>query len=162
MSGTQGLGNVLEAAKFEDDALYVHLYVQCTLHQHPSSKNIASYPKPELDPLNCVTTMVTLTFSTFWIFLCMYFVRHCFICRPSDSTVPEYAGIEPRTRRSSHWATSHPLLELYKWPQHLNRMRMWQGLKKGGIFLDFKIPFFNTTASYAATVFKDAEWIPGN
>ncbi len=47
----------------------------------------------------------------------MYFIQHCFICRPSDSTVSEDAGIEPRTvatsalgvRRSSHSATSHPL-----------------------------------------------------
>ncbi len=49
-------------------------------------------------------------------FLCMYFIQHCFICRPSDSTVSEDALIEPRTvatsalaiRRSSHTATSHP------------------------------------------------------
>jgi hypothetical protein len=27
----------------------------------------------------------------------MYFIQHCFMCRPSDSTVSEYAGIEPRT-----------------------------------------------------------------
>jgi hypothetical protein len=27
----------------------------------------------------------------------MYFIRHCFIGRPSDSTVPENAGMEPRT-----------------------------------------------------------------
>ncbi len=26
-----------------------------------------------------------------------YFIQHCFICRPSDSTVPMDAGIEPRT-----------------------------------------------------------------
>ncbi len=44
--------------------------------------------------------------------------QHCFICRSSDSTVSPDAGIEPRTvatlaldvRRSSHLATSHPLL----------------------------------------------------
>ncbi len=27
----------------------------------------------------------------------MYFIEHCFICRPSDSTASEIAGIEPRT-----------------------------------------------------------------
>ncbi len=27
----------------------------------------------------------------------MYCVQHCFICRPSDSTVSADAGIEPRT-----------------------------------------------------------------
>ncbi len=49
-------------------------------------------------------------------FLCMYLIQHCFICRPSDSTVSEDAGIEPRTiaasalvvRCSSHSATSQP------------------------------------------------------
>jgi hypothetical protein len=42
-------------------------------------------------------------------------IQHCFICRPSDSTVSEDAGIEPRTvassalavRRSNHSAGSH-------------------------------------------------------
>jgi len=28
---------------------------------------------------------------------CMYVIQHCFIRRPSDSTVSEDAGIEPRT-----------------------------------------------------------------
>ncbi len=32
----------------------------------------------------------------FWDFL-FYFIYHCFICRPLDSTVSEDAGIEPRT-----------------------------------------------------------------
>ncbi len=27
----------------------------------------------------------------------MYFIQHCFICRPSISNVSEDAGIEPRT-----------------------------------------------------------------
>jgi hypothetical protein len=33
----------------------------------------------------------------FGFFLFMYGMHHCFICRPSDSTVLEDAGIEPRT-----------------------------------------------------------------
>jgi hypothetical protein len=45
----------------------------------------------------------------------MYFIQHCFICRPSDSTVSEDAGIEPRTvatsalavRRFNQLARSH-------------------------------------------------------
>jgi len=52
-----------------------------------------------------------------WIF--SFYVRYstlCFICRPSDFTVSEDAGIEPRTvpttavavRRSNHSARSHP------------------------------------------------------
>jgi hypothetical protein len=44
----------------------------------------------------------------------MYYIQHCFICRPSDSTVRTDAGIEPRTvatgalavRRSNHSARS--------------------------------------------------------
>jgi hypothetical protein len=32
----------------------------------------------------------------FFLF-CSYNIHHCFICRPSDSTVPTDAGIEPRT-----------------------------------------------------------------
>jgi hypothetical protein len=46
----------------------------------------------------------------------MYCIQDSFICRPSDSTVSEDAGIEPRTvattaltvRRSNHKAKSHP------------------------------------------------------
>ncbi len=49
-------------------------------------------------------------------FLSMYVIQHCFICRPSDSTVSENAGFEPRTvetlvltaRRSNLSARSHP------------------------------------------------------
>ncbi len=45
-----------------------------------------------------------------------YFIQHCFICSPPDSTVSNDAGIEPRTvattalavRRSKHTAKSHP------------------------------------------------------
>ncbi len=44
------------------------------------------------------------------------FIQHCFICRPSDSTVSEDAGIAPRNvatkalaaRRSNYSARSHP------------------------------------------------------
>ncbi len=33
----------------------------------------------------------------FFRFFSMYCIQHCFICRPSDTTVSEDAGIEPRT-----------------------------------------------------------------
>ena len=41
----------------------------------------------------------------------LYVIQHCFICRPSDSTVSEDAGIEPRplamtARHSNHLATT--------------------------------------------------------
>jgi hypothetical protein len=48
----------------------------------------------------------------FFIFIfSSYYIQHYFICRPSDSTVPTDAGIEPRTvatgalavRRSNHY-----------------------------------------------------------
>jgi hypothetical protein len=47
----------------------------------------------------------------------MYVIQHCFICRPSDFTVSEDAGIEPRTaailaltaRRFIHSGRSHSL-----------------------------------------------------
>ncbi len=35
--------------------------------------------------------------GVFCIFIFMCIFQHCFICRPSDSTVSEDAGIEPRT-----------------------------------------------------------------
>jgi hypothetical protein len=46
----------------------------------------------------------------------MYVIQHCFISRPSDSTVSDDAGIKPRTvatlaliaRRYNHSARSHP------------------------------------------------------
>ncbi len=49
-------------------------------------------------------------------FLFMYDIQHCFICRPSDSTVSEAAGIQLRTvattalavRRSNHSVRFHP------------------------------------------------------
>ncbi len=52
----------------------------------------------------------------FWIFCYIFvYVQHFFICRPSDSTVSEDAGIECRNvrtlaltaRRFKHWARSH-------------------------------------------------------
>jgi hypothetical protein len=51
----------------------------------------------------------------------MNYIQHCFICHPSDSTVSEDAGIEPRTvatlalavGRSNHSARSHPHPQFY-------------------------------------------------
>ncbi len=42
--------------------------------------------------------MMDLKEGFFWDFsFFMYDIQHCFICRPSHSTVSEDAGIEPRT-----------------------------------------------------------------
>jgi hypothetical protein len=48
----------------------------------------------------------------FGFFRFMYAFQHCFICRPSYSTVSEDAGIEHR--RSNHWARSHSFLPKQK------------------------------------------------
>jgi hypothetical protein len=50
-------------------------------------------------------------FSGGFFYFFAYYIQHCFICRPSDSTVQTDAGIEPRTvatgaltiRRSNHY-----------------------------------------------------------
>jgi hypothetical protein len=49
------------------------------------------------------------------VYFYMYDIQHCFVCRPSDSTVLKDAGIEPRivaikalaVRRFNHLARSH-------------------------------------------------------
>ncbi len=49
----------------------------------------------------------------------MYFIQHCFICRPSDSIVLEDAGIEPWTpdthlvEQVGDFGPSRQLLEVY-------------------------------------------------
>jgi hypothetical protein len=40
------------------------------------------------------------------IYFFSYFIQHCFICRPSDSTVPTDAWIEPRTVATSALAAT--------------------------------------------------------
>jgi hypothetical protein len=64
---------------------------------------------------SCPLHNATQQESRYWtgrlfISFCSYNIQHCFICRPSDSTVPTDAGIEPWTvatcalavRRSNH------------------------------------------------------------
>jgi hypothetical protein len=61
-------------------------------------------PSSPMDPPKGVGPSTTL------FFFFSYNIQHCFICRPSDSSVPTDAGIEPRTvatcalavRRSNH------------------------------------------------------------
>jgi hypothetical protein len=58
---------------------------------------------------NIPNTIFYYFLGGFFLFF-SYYIQHCFICRPSDSTVPTDAGIEPRTvatcalavRRSNH------------------------------------------------------------
>jgi hypothetical protein len=42
----------------------------------------------------CAVSLQTLLKGDFWYF--QYFIQYCFICCPSDSTVSEDAGIEPK------------------------------------------------------------------
>ena len=90
-----------------------------------------------------------LTGDFFGFFNFMYDIQHCFICRPTDSTVSEDAEIEPRTvvtsalavRRSSHSATSHPQVkllpllsisgDLYYNVRHLHRWSLGANMREG-------------------------------
>ncbi len=47
------------------------------------------------DPGSTKHVYIFFSGGFFWIF--KYFIQHYYICRPSDSTVPVNAGIEPRT-----------------------------------------------------------------
>ncbi len=73
--------------------------------------------KPNCSRLFCSSLCWKLKNGNFFdFFLFMYVIQHCFICRPSYSTVSEDAGIESRivatlaltVRRSNHLARSHP------------------------------------------------------
>jgi hypothetical protein len=48
----------------------------------------------------------------FWIFFPTYCIQHCFICGPSDSTVSDDAGIEPRTVATSALDTRLDLIHI--------------------------------------------------
>jgi hypothetical protein len=63
-----------------------------------------------------LTIVYVILTGGFFGFFMYVLIQHCFIYRPSDSTVSEDAGTKPRTvatsalivRGSSHSATSHP------------------------------------------------------
>jgi hypothetical protein len=83
--------------------------------------------------------IIIIIFSFF-----LYCIQHCFICRPSDSTVSEDAGIEPRTvatmalmaRRSSLSAISHSQSATYidhplsarSHPQNFHRRTLYNNI----------------------------------
>ncbi len=85
------------------------------------SLSLSSYQFPILE--NFIYSKQNMKLFFRWdfgrfFFLSVYctYIQHCFICRPSDSSVSEDAGIAPRTvatsalaavRRSNHSATSH-------------------------------------------------------
>jgi hypothetical protein len=91
-------------------------------------KEIGGRVEESLSPLQfwcyCPSSQRMFFFKYFlgdFFYLFSYYIHHSFICRPTDSTVPTDAGIEPRTvatdalavRRSNHLARSHPLFFLF-------------------------------------------------
>jgi hypothetical protein len=49
-----------------------------------------------------------LSIGEFYAWIFKYFIQHCFICRPLDSTFFKYAGIEPRTAATLALAVRRP------------------------------------------------------
>ncbi len=50
--------------------------------------------KADLGLVLKIESLMTFFRRSTCYFLCLYFIQHCFIYRPSDSTVLEDAGIE--------------------------------------------------------------------
>ncbi len=68
--------------------------------KHGHTNNVDNFPTR--------LSIISLT-GGFLPFLCMYFIQHCFIYRPSDSAASEDAGIVPRTVATSALAVRRPL-----------------------------------------------------
>ncbi len=76
-----------------------------------------------------------------------YFIQHCFICRTSDSTMSEDAGIKPWTvataalvnGRSYHSARSHPQMTVYRDGIHKSTisLRLLEISQTWGFYLSF-------------------------
>jgi hypothetical protein len=82
-----------------------------------------------------------------YFFISIYVIQHCFICRPSDSTASEDAGIEPRTvatlaliaRRFNQLARSHP--HLARSHPHLARSHPGAGKLCTRLSSSYLLPF---------------------
>ncbi len=61
-------------------------------------ENYASYSIYALSNFSCMRFFKIIKTGIFLGFF-MYFIQHYFICRPSESTVSEDAGIEPKIIR---------------------------------------------------------------
>jgi hypothetical protein len=65
-------------------------------------RKVSSYMRKSANEEGAYLSMTapdTLCSFFFWgggNFIFLYYIQHCFICRPSDSTVSEDAGIEPQ------------------------------------------------------------------
>ncbi len=80
-------------------------------------------------------------------FFSLYCIQHCFICRPSDSTVSEDAGSNPRLLQLWHWQSDaltarldliHTKLDLIH--QMLLEVQSWTGILRD--FSAEKSPFW--------------------
>ncbi len=65
------------------------------------NKNVLALTSVAFRPMTVEVPNLALTRNetntSSWLNFFMYFIQHCLICRPSESTVSEDAGIEPRT-----------------------------------------------------------------
>jgi hypothetical protein len=79
----------LYCAPAEQPVLYTNIIILLTILCH--FRIVALY--------YCKFVRNKIFFRFFYIFLYFfsYYIQHCFICRPTDSTVPTDAGIEPGT-----------------------------------------------------------------
>jgi hypothetical protein len=75
------------------NGIFVAVHVHTWIHWREETTGEAGFAPPEL-------FLRSVNRGILWIFY-MYFIQHCFICRPLDSTVSEDAGIEPRTVATS-------------------------------------------------------------
>jgi hypothetical protein len=75
----------------------------------------------------------------FWFFFLCYYIQHCFICRPSDFTVSEDAGMEPRTVATSTLAvrrSNHYRLDLIHFSYRFSVILLLTRTRLFGIFSD--------------------------
>jgi len=91
--------------------------LKCNSLQHQVVKNIQNRHNIRI---YCTISSSLILTAGFLIFV-LYFIQHCFNCRPLNYTVSEDAGLEPRTvaalalavRRSNISARSDPLSARY-------------------------------------------------
>jgi hypothetical protein len=69
--------------------------IRVDIHSGMIEKNIGQSSHAAV-PLKSLIKKSFQRGNVFGCFLVMYVIQHCFICRPSDFTVSEDAGIEPR------------------------------------------------------------------
>jgi hypothetical protein len=98
----------------------------------------------------------------------MYVIQHCFICRPSDSTVSDFSGIELKTvatlaltaRRSNHSAKSYPhytyilYFYLYIYIYKFGLENRWTWTQNDAEYLLFIVQLFNLSFQASKVVLR--------